>query len=160
MACFLSADGCGRPWQQQPGPFRARSLQRAFHPFAAWPRLLHCALHLGFRLSRFIRLVADLVILFSRNPGPVLVSAPCALLGHHRSPPIVRLYARTRASSSRKNEGVHERFDSYRAGAGRSDSKRSTCERKALNSSRLRQHGRGSLRRNRMCADRFQGRLA
>jgi hypothetical protein len=49
---------------RQPGHFVAdRQLKGAFHPFAAWPGLLHSALHLGLRLAGLLRLVSNLVIL-------------------------------------------------------------------------------------------------
>ena len=48
--------------------------------------LFRCALHLGFRLSSLLRFVANLVILSSCNPSPVLFSAACALLSHHDLP--------------------------------------------------------------------------
>jgi hypothetical protein len=60
--------------------------QFAFHPFARRTGLFRCALHLGFRLSSLLRFVANLVILSSCNPSPVLFSAACALLSHHDLP--------------------------------------------------------------------------
>ena len=60
--------------------------QFAFHPFARRTGLFRCALHLGFRLPGLLRFVANLVILSSCNPSPVLFSAACALLSHHDLP--------------------------------------------------------------------------
>ena len=51
---------------------------------SAWPRFLHCALHPGLRLTRFLRLVSNLIILFPSNPSPALLSASQGLLGHRR----------------------------------------------------------------------------
>jgi hypothetical protein len=60
--------------------------QFAFHPFARRTGLFRCALHLGFRLPGLLRFVANLVILSSCNPSPVLFSAACALLSHDDLP--------------------------------------------------------------------------
>jgi hypothetical protein len=70
--------------RQIPRSLSASVSEGAFHLFAAWAGLLHCALHLGLRLPCLLSLVSNLVILSSRNPCPVLLSASPSLLGHPR----------------------------------------------------------------------------